>query len=537
MLSRELNMPLKLESPAESVGNSQSQLLQAIRFRIASPSSADFDFYEQFARPAASETVGENRSEVDPSPESAPEGESDAESAPKAEDDATQPLDPTDALSEQVREIAISNQQPQIQTQPKPAKDPPSDPTWKPRESKRPEDESGESFLIPTARVDEDKPRLAVASLMTTAHPRDVKNVRSESRPQTQAVPNTHSTLQAVEVQRVAKDAVLVSAPSKTRKEPESEVADGKNSEAVRVKRRSDRSASRSRSNNDGARESTDRPQAADKPDSPRTGAVSTTAHRELAAGQSADPSSSHRDIASMAPASATTGVVNSPTYGSTGASASAAVAKSSASASFPLRSGSQASRSESISQATASAPASIPIAPQASGTRSVSDSRGATGSRLTQYQETKLVQRVLRGMEQLANGGGQVRMRLHPPELGSLQMSLRIEGNAVFAEMHVETTTARDTLMKNLPILRERLAEQGMQVQQFDVQADFNTDGGYFNANSSNGYGGSDSNSERQSSRHLAELQNRLPAPSSSAGSEPIRRWTRTHGQLDFEA
>jgi type I restriction enzyme S subunit len=48
--------------------------------------------------------------------------------------------------------------------------------------------------------------------------------------------------------------------------------------------------------------------------------------------------------------------------------------------------------------------------------------------------------------------------------------MALRIEGTAVFAELHVETTAARDTLLKNLPVLKERLAEQGMQVERFEV-------------------------------------------------------------------
>lgn len=127
--------------------------------------------------------------------------------------------------------------------------------------------------------------------------------------------------------------------------------------------------------------------------------------------------------------------------------------------------------------------------------------------------------------------------MRLHPPELGSLQMSLRIEGTTVFAEMQVETTSARDTLMKNLPILKDRLAEQGMQIQQFDVRADGNFDGGNFNTSSRSGNGGGDSNSDRQSSRYVTELQNRLPDTSGASAADLVRRWTRTHGMLDFEA
>jgi flagellar hook-length control protein FliK len=120
--------------------------------------------------------------------------------------------------------------------------------------------------------------------------------------------------------------------------------------------------------------------------------------------------------------------------------------------------------------------------------------------------------------------------------------MSLRIEGNTVFAEMKVETTAARDALMKNLPVLKDRLAEQGMQVQNFDVQTDSNFDGGNsqggsFSTNSQGSQSGNDPSSDRANSRYVSELQNRLPAPEMGAGPEATRRWTRTHGQLDFEA
>jgi flagellar hook-length control protein FliK len=168
---------------------------------------------------------------------------------------------------------------------------------------------------------------------------------------------------------------------------------------------------------------------------------------------------------------------------------------------------------------------------------RPSSSAPASSGSRLSQHQETKLVQRVLRGMEQLADGGGQVRLRLHPPELGSLQMSLRIEGNTIFAEMQVETTTARDALMKNLPALKERLSEQGMQIEQFDVRADGTFDGGAAGTNSQGAQDNSNSGSSRQSSRYVDSLNNRLTVPGSTDEAEITRRWTRTHGALDFQA
>ncbi len=75
--------------------------------------------------------------------------------------------------------------------------------------------------------------------------------------------------------------------------------------------------------------------------------------------------------------------------------------------------------------------------------------STGASGSAstdrssLTPYQEQKVLQRVLRGMEQLANGSNQVRLRLHPPELGTLQVTIRIEAQQVAGLIEVETVAA----------------------------------------------------------------------------------------------
>jgi flagellar hook-length control protein FliK len=171
---------------------------------------------------------------------------------------------------------------------------------------------------------------------------------------------------------------------------------------------------------------------------------------------------------------------------------------------------------------------------------RSNPGASGATGTSLSRYQETKLVQRVLRGMEQLANGGGQVRLRLHPPELGALQMSLRIEGQVMTAEMQVETSGARDALMKNLPVLKERLAEQGILVEHFDVRTESSsTTPGGSGASSGENPQRNESQSERGESRSRENANGRQLKD--AIGSEPVhdiaKRWTRTNGLIDVEA
>ncbi len=93
-----------------------------------------------------------------------------------------------------------------------------------------------------------------------------------------------------------------------------------------------------------------------------------------------------------------------------------------------------------------------------------------SSSSSLSPQQEVRLVQRVLRGFEQLANGEGQVKLRLHPPQLGSLQMTLRVEGSQMSAKLEVENALARDALIDNLPQLRQKLSEQGVNIETFEV-------------------------------------------------------------------
>ncbi len=168
---------------------------------------------------------------------------------------------------------------------------------------------------------------------------------------------------------------------------------------------------------------------------------------------------------------------------------------------------------------------------------------RGNSGTQISAYQEAKLVQRVLRGVEQLANGGGQVRLRLHPPELGSLQMSMRMEAGQVFAKLEVENTTARDALLNNVQTLKDRMAEQGMKVAAFEVEVSTDSSGsGISNSNGHNASGhGNESRWENASSRFAQQNRNRLNAePASPEAISSSRKngstWTRTNGSLDLK-
>lgn len=162
---------------------------------------------------------------------------------------------------------------------------------------------------------------------------------------------------------------------------------------------------------------------------------------------------------------------------------------------------------------------------------------RYSAGTHITAHQEAKLVQRVLRGVEQLANGGGQVRLRLHPPELGSLQMSLRMEAGQVFAKLEVENTTARDALLNNVQTLKDRMAEQGMKVAAFEVEVSTDSSGsGTANSNTqSEGKSGRDSRWDHATSRFAQQNNNRLSSEPTHPDRELRAKWIRTNGSLDL--
>ena len=162
---------------------------------------------------------------------------------------------------------------------------------------------------------------------------------------------------------------------------------------------------------------------------------------------------------------------------------------------------------------------------------------RTASGSSISPYQEVKLVQRVLRGLEQLGDGGGQVKLRLHPPELGTLQLTLRMESGQMFARMEVETPAARDALLNNVQTLKDRLADQGMEIQSFEVQVttDSTSSGSNGSNMQQNGGFNSDSRWEQATSRFAQMNNNRLSSEATPAERSPQQAWTRTNGSIDL--
>ncbi len=109
--------------------------------------------------------------------------------------------------------------------------------------------------------------------------------------------------------------------------------------------------------------------------------------------------------------------------------------------------------------------------------TRSSNDHEARVGEtptqpiELSQQERIRLVQRVARSFTRMGPDGGQISLRLHPPELGALSVSVRIEGKSMSAHMQTESVAAREVILESLPQLRQRLSEQGFDVQQIQVE------------------------------------------------------------------
>ena len=91
-------------------------------------------------------------------------------------------------------------------------------------------------------------------------------------------------------------------------------------------------------------------------------------------------------------------------------------------------------------------------------------------GAGRVSIDSAKFLPRVTKAFSAAAQRGGEIRIRLNPPELGSIRLEVRMQGGNMTARMDAETPAARQALLDNLPLLRERLAEQGLRIEQLDI-------------------------------------------------------------------
>jgi flagellar hook-length control protein FliK len=141
-------------------------------------------------------------------------------------------------------------------------------------------------------------------------------------------------------------------------------------------------------------------------------------------------------------------------------------------------------------SAAASSAAAATPTGTTTPNASAVGPSNGATyaannssqnpaGVGPSTVDRARFVQRVTRAFQTVGDQGGQIRLRLSPPELGSLDMQISVKDGGITAHIRADNSNARQLLLASLPDLRDRLAQQDIRIERFDVQLAGQSSGG----------------------------------------------------------
>jgi flagellar hook-length control protein FliK len=104
-----------------------------------------------------------------------------------------------------------------------------------------------------------------------------------------------------------------------------------------------------------------------------------------------------------------------------------------------------------------------------------------ATGDRLldAKVDDQAFTQRLTRGMQSMINQrGGTLNMRLTPPELGDVRISMTIVRDVVSAQFFAQSAEAQTMLDKHMGTLRASLEQQGLTVERLQVHASNSSNG-----------------------------------------------------------
>jgi flagellar hook-length control protein FliK len=151
--------------------------------------------------------------------------------------------------------------------------------------------------------------------------------------------------------------------------------------------------------------------------------------------------------------------------------------------------------------------------------------SQGSQESR--PMNETQLLDNVIRHCRMLTrpDGSSEIRLRLDPPELGSITLRLTLKDDHLYARVELQNSDLRQSVENLIPRIREALAGDGLSLDRFDIDS---------RRQPESQTGGNGDGSQGQSSRDGGE---RLASPDDSA-KRPSRRPTtiRTpEGVMDF--
>ena len=333
----------------------------------------------------------------------------------------------------------------------------------------------------------------------------------------------------ATAVTAKAAQAQISQIPSKAAIENKKSAVKAENELAAQSQESTDASANESSAQNNAA-QLTDQPQLQSA--SAQQSAVDAIASKSAAsAGKSKRPTSSSTDTSTAAqqPASITNNAAATAIADQTVAIAVASVSSTTTDQSNNL----STSNSSPAATAQANLPASLtanalpaannaaaanmPGRIDASATQS-NPALPAPRSASAQIDTVRFVQRVANAFKSIDDQGGEMRLRLSPPELGSLKVEVSVRNGTMTARLETENNTTRSLLLDNLPALRERLAGQNIKIHTFDV--DLKQDGaGNGSANPSPDFSGARQGASRsQNNLRLAASRN-----NDASGAAPI--------------
>jgi flagellar hook-length control protein FliK len=104
----------------------------------------------------------------------------------------------------------------------------------------------------------------------------------------------------------------------------------------------------------------------------------------------------------------------------------------------------------------------------------------------LPRVDAARFVGRVAKAIQTASERGGALHLRLSPPELGSLRLALTVDNGVMSATLEADSSAARQVLLDHLPALRDRLAEQNIRIERFDVDVRQEGSGGQADARAS---------------------------------------------------
>jgi len=139
-----------------------------------------------------------------------------------------------------------------------------------------------------------------------------------------------------------------------------------------------------------------------------------------------------------------------------------------------------------------------------------------ADGNATHHVDPARFVSRVARAIHTAQERGGPLQIRLSPPELGAMRMELSVKQGTLTATIETDNAAARQVLLENLPALRERLAEQNVKIERFDV--DVRRDG-----NGEQHPAAQQQNDEPQHGRAATRGQSLRNATNQTTGDEPV--------------